>query len=1143
MFLWKSVLVLISILTVTLPGLIVITSTYLPQQESSGKKTEIRLEEKKLSKSFYQIERSIRNEEYDKTATPKKIADLTSKFEREYLESIIKKRAEDFSAQYNLLSWQLNYVPELFRYYDDLVFAARANNKLKELKEQAGRLKSQSGFKIYLTALIEHQLGNYNEAIKILDGIPKPTKETLFLKAQALRGIGNYDQAFKELDSAEKLSSGERDFLAKTFNSKGSLLFLSGQIKKADEFYKRANETARSAGSKEEETRSLINLGIIADDRGDVVSARNLFRQALGIINKTGEPELKAFAFSELGVSYSLTNEIIEAKSFYERSYNLYTKLNNNERLSYLSGNLAAIYSQLSNFKAALKHYEEGLKFAGENRKGQILNLIGLGDVYANLANYSKSLGYYEHAKKISEEIKDVQSSASVDVSIGTLLFNIGRPHKAIEFYKNAAEIIDAQSNPYTAADLYFKTGLAYSDIDSLETGGEYYTRGLDLAKSSGDIYNEIIISTELAHNYYLKDDLKSAEEILKKIGSKTRQYGLTQIANIQDLYLAKIFIRRNEESKAIPLLDKVLNTSTSISDYNTQVEAGYILAQLSESRNNHSDAEKYYKQTVDLIDELSRPLFGMPEIQIFRFSSLSDVFSSYAEFLYNSDKLKESFNIVERSRSRNTLQNLNNIKITSAIDDQDMLNRLYDLDWMIKSGLYSGSELNKYKQEYDTLKTAITRKSPAVKKYVNNLFSFPEDNYQKNLSEKENIVTVNVSEKSTQLFLISKDKFLSRQVNVGREEIKKLAEDIAPIYSEDLSDDGIYFNQDLFSFNARASFILFEQVFKPILSEIKADEHIIFNLPAELAFLPFEFLVTEYDESGSPYYYNDKKFLIDEYIISYSPSLSVYLFQKEKETSDNSTVLLVGDPQFNNNDFALSYRGGLIEEDSFNSRNLVLFPLEYSKEEIKNLNDLISDGFVLISDDATESNFKKNAETSKVIHLSTHSFLHKDQPLILFSQKDDTTNDGFLEAGEILDLNLNSELVVLSSCRSGLGRVDHAEGVIGMQKSFFEAGTKSIIVSLWDVNDKYTSFFMQSFYKFLADGNSRAEALRKAKIHFKENYSANPYYWSAFILSGNASAIELSKSSGGFLIYLLFVIALTAASVYFFFFRKRNAG
>ncbi len=102
----------------------------------------------------------------------------------------------------------------------------------------------------------------------------------------------------------------------------------------------------------------------------------------------------------------------------------------------------------------------------------------------------------------------------------------------------------------------------------------------------------------------------------------------------------------------------------------------------------------------------------------------------------------------------------------------------------------------------------------------------------------------------------------------------------------------------------------------------------------------------------------------------------------------------------------------------------------------------------------------------------------------------------------------------MLSSCRSGLGRIDEAEGIIGMQKAFFEAGASSVVVSLWDVNDKYTSFFMKDFYDHLSQGLNKPDALRKAKLNFIKKYSANPYYWSAFVFSGNPSTINLQTAS-----------------------------
>ncbi len=1138
MLIWKSLLIYLAILSLSIPGLILFASAYFPQQQSSPAFNQLKSDEKIFSKRFYQIEHSLRNEDYDRTAIPKKISDLTSKFEQEYLRSLIEKRKENFKSQYNFLLWHLSYVPELYRYYDELVFAAQANDKLTELREQAGRLKARNAFRVYLLALIEIVNGSYNNALEIAGEVSNPPKEIRFIKAMALRGAGNYEKALEELNEAEKLSGINRGFQAKIQNSKGSLMFLSGQVKRADELYKRALQTARSGGDKEEEVKALVNLGIVADENGDVQSARRLINQALTIITRIQNPELKAFAFSEMGVSYSLTNEIIEAKDFYEKSYNLYSKLNNKERLSFLSSNIAAIYGQLSNFKAALKLYEQGLLFAGENKLAQILNLTGIGDIYANLSNYSKALEYYEKAKNLAEEIKDINSSAVADVSIGTLFYNLGRPQKAIEFFNRASAVIDQQSNPYNAADLYFKTGLAYTDIDSFTTAQQFYQKGLSLALYSGDVYNEIIITTEFARNLYLTDELKRSEDFINRIRNKTRQYGLTQINNLQDLYLAKIFVKRNELTKAVPLLRKVLNTSTSISDYNTQIEAGYMLARLSEKQSNFAEAESYYKQTAGLIDELSKPLFGNPEIQIFRFASLNEVFEDYADFLYRQGKEKEAFEVIEQSRSRNTLQNLTNIKITSAIDDETLLGKLYDLDWMIKSGLYAGAQLSKIKAEYEQIKSKIIALDPSLNRYVNNLFGLADKDFGKRLDDDEYYVTFNFGKQTSQAFLLSKDNFISKQINISRDELKPLLGEIAPIYADDLRDKEIYINQDLFSFNARSANNLYRRIFQPLISEIPRGNTIIFCLPSELAYLPAEFLVTEYDDTGSPYYYSDKKFLVDNYPVLYTPSLSVYLMQKEKESNRNKTILLVGDPNFDNKDFALSYRSGLLVEDSFNARNIVLFPLQYSKVELTNVNKLFDNGYMLLAGSATESNFKNNVSESKIIHLSTHSFLYKDQPMILFSQNDDPYEDGYLESSEIQELQLNSDLVVLSSCKSGIGRIDRAEGVLGMQKSFFEAGTKSIIVSLWDVNDKYTSYFMESFYKYLSEGYDKAVSLQKAKIDFKENHSANPYYWSAFILAGDPSAIELQKASSNIILYIVLLIAM-ALITYFFFVRK----
>src|SRR5690606_14643938 len=122
------------------------------------------------------------------------------------------------------------------------------------------------------------------------------------------------------------------------------------------------------------------------------------------------------------------SGNVVEAKNNYEKSYKILKELNHKERLSNLCANIAALYSLTGNYSAALSNYNKGYDYAGENAVSKILNLRGLGDLYSNLSNYSKSLEYYEQAKKLAKQVKDIQNETSVDVSIGTLYYNINKP-------------------------------------------------------------------------------------------------------------------------------------------------------------------------------------------------------------------------------------------------------------------------------------------------------------------------------------------------------------------------------------------------------------------------------------------------------------------------------------------------------------------------------------------------------------------------------------------------------------------------------------------------------------------------------------------------------------------------------------------
>jgi CHAT domain-containing protein len=145
-----------------------------------------------------------------------------------------------------------------------------------------------------------------------------------------------------------------------------------------------------------------------------------------------------------------------------------------------------------------------------------------------------------------------------------------------------------------------------------------------------------------------------------------------------------------------------------------------------------------------------------------------------------------------------------------------------------------------------------------------------------------------------------------------------------------------------------------------------------------------------------------------------------------------------------------------------------------------------------------------------RIVHFATHGLLNSQHPElsgVVLSLLDEQAQpqDGFLRAHEIYNLNLPAELVVLSGCKTGLGKEIKGEGLVGLTRGFMYAGAARVVVSLWDVNDVATAELMKRFYqKMLAEGQRPAAALRAAQVAmWKEKRWQAPYYWAAFVLQG----------------------------------------
>jgi CHAT domain-containing protein len=269
----------------------------------------------------------------------------------------------------------------------------------------------------------------------------------------------------------------------------------------------------------------------------------------------------------------------------------------------------------------------------------------------------------------------------------------------------------------------------------------------------------------------------------------------------------------------------------------------------------------------------------------------------------------------------------------------------------------------------------------------------------------------------------------------------------------------------------------LHQLLIDPIAQDLPSDpnQQVIFLPQDELFLVPFAALP---DAQG--------RYLIERHTLSTAPSIQTLEFTQAlaQRPKTQRGIVVVGDPK-------MPIVGGVS-----------LIPLPGARQEAINIAQLFQTQ-PLLGEQATKSTVLQQIKTAKILHLATHGLLDNvrdDMPGAIALAPNGQDN-GLLSAGEIFDLKLNLDLVVLSACDTGRGKLT-GDGVVGLSRSFFAAGTSSVLVSLWAVNDGSTNALMSEFYRQLQTEPNKSKALRQAMLKTKERHP-NPIDWAAFTLIG----------------------------------------
>lgn len=1029
------------------------------------------------------------------------------------------KKAGDYQAVFDTLDVYFTSRPSSLVYYEELITTGSGSGNLLLIKNKLDDIEGETltPYEQYARGIIMNLRGNIDSAISIFSGIIETHPELTLVNlryANALKDKGRYEEAKKALTRFFSSNNDDSYLHSEGILLKGTIAFLEGDYDLAHRYYKQAGGLAESLYDIYTQSKALINQGLVQDMYGEYDLARDLINKGIDGAKRLKDPELLAYGYSELGVSYSFTSDYPDALSYYQEAINIYQKTGNSLRLSYLFANKGNLQNAMGNYAGALVSYREGVKSSGDAPRPLIQNLTGLADVYVNAGNYSQALKHYHEARQLARKINDKELLSSIEIGSGSFKLNLGAFDSAEKHFRRALDLTDIKGNPLQAADIYDKLALVKSGQGKTDSAKILLNLAIIIAKKYQDVLLHANAVMHLATVYKEEGDFLPALNLLTAMKKLLRADNFPQ--QYAELAITEAEIRLESGSPAESLL---LLTSPDISGliknnayltlYYFSVKTG-ALVKLGMKELAETEAAKgieYYERTTQSLISGSHDIPGLTTLA-------AGLYDSQIRLLNERGDYKKAFSYIERKNGGNAYRNVISLTLSKKAADPKEIDELYSLAWAAEADIHSQTEQDSIRTVYHSLLQSLGLQKPLTTLVMN------VDEMQSELEDDEFIIAIHTGEDSTYVYALGRNEFFIKRMKGGENSLGRIKRGISPNYDQRPGSPD-FLNRDLFAFDAVAARYLYKHLFGFLNDKLEKGSRLIILPDKVFRDFPFETLVVSSEDESGSFNYDACAFAGEKFRFVYTPSYSVLKELENISYEKGKTSLLVGDPLINTSSRGFAERRNIQKKSgSNNERENLFLPLKYSVEEVNSIDNMLDFSTVLTGSFATESRFRELAADASLIHLSAHSSVTMNQPVIYFSGLYDAENDGVLEPGEIASLGLKSEMVVLSSCSSGLGDPDAEDGVTGMNKALLEGGAKSVISTLWEISDEYTAVFMQMFYDHLSVGISKSEALRRTRADFISQVNSDPYYWGAFVLYGADSPMHIEKKNYVFIAF-----------------------
>jgi CHAT domain-containing protein/Tfp pilus assembly protein PilF len=916
-----------------------------------------------------------------------------------------------------------------------------------------------------------------------------------------LRQQGEFHQAITVFNDALRLARVCDDASAQIecLMNLGILMWDIGQVKDSNEIYRQALSLSQKLGLKDREAQCATYLKIFeAYVRGKEACSAGLhqlsiaqFNTAIDLARKIKSPEHELKCLRQMSLNYHQTKKYAEFSSLNNKALAIAINLNHRREQARCLNNIGIYYYEKSSYSKALSYYSEALCLIADNVEKDVdlsAFLNNIGAIYRDLGDYEKALAYTKHALEIDYSLND-EEGISVELS--------------------------------SLAATYRRKGIYSRSQNDFYLSLDYNLKSLEMAKKTKNQKSEIAAMNNIGLLYatignhtqalkYFRLAIKKAELI---------EY-FSEACNVCS-NMGFVLLERGEYQEAEGCFGKGLELVLKTGRDDVLWEIYFGFGQCLEKEGKDEFAIVSYRKAIDVI-EVMRSRVALDDYKVGFIRDKMKAYEALLSLLYDrKEKEKTSsydgqiFAIVERAKARSFLEELGQAG-RSAQDPADNEYRneeaslskkiSFTISELIRPDLGEARRKNllaKLELEEDVYTSLLNRIKTETTEYSQ--LAFPQaisaHRIQKqHLDKRSAILEYYLGEKRSLGILLTRDGLILRALP-SRAEIENSLRAYLMLLSTP--------PQTSFR-GVPAGRRIYKDLIYPFEDTLSQSiDHLIIIPDGILHYLPFEALVRDDTKTA------ELRYLIELYDISYAPSASslVYLMEKERLGQHKKTLLAVGDPVYLSRNSKMPKGRDRHEDalrDIYLNDGFELSSLPYSEREVDRVARCFPDDEVevLLKSQAKEEGIKSRAlEEYRIIHFACHGFLDEKTPMrsaLVLTLDDDSEEDGFLQAREISNLRLDADLVVLSACQTGKGRLENAEWVLGLPRTFFYAGARSTISSLWKINDKSTSEIMPKFYRYLAAGNNKARSLRLAKLNVLKSRYSHPFYWAAFVLNGD---------------------------------------